>query len=266
VSISNQKQTVKIQSTQNSGSDVLDKSRSVINKRLKDYGLQHFDVSIDTNQKIIEITFSDKVDMNTIMPLLTSRGRIEFYETYNRPDVIKLLEKGDKLFSILNIPVGNGEVHISPDILGCCKPDNIPQVDSYLTSHYVSKPGEGIKFLWSKRPNKEGDYYLHLLKHDAALDRSQISGASENKTKEGIELTITFNESGILVLQTLSRNNLNKPIAIVIDDLVYFDPVMKDEITGGKCSITGNFTSSEIALLKSLINNNELPSEFESIK
>jgi hypothetical protein len=264
--ISNQKQIIKIESVEHVGSGLLDESCIIIKKRLKDYGLQNFDVSVNNNQKNIDITFNDNVDVNEILPLLISKGKIALYETYNRSDVINLLEKWDILFSILNIPSDNAELSISSAILGYCKSQNKTQVDSYLAKHDFSRPGQGINCLWSEKPNKNGDYYLYLLKHDPALDKTHILGSVESNTNNNTELMVVFNESGTLAWQELSKNNIGKPIALVIDNLVYFDPILKDEIKEGKCVISGNFTLKEIKQIKSLINNDELLVEFNLVK
>jgi SecD/SecF fusion protein len=66
--------------------------------------------------------------------------------------------------------------------------------------------------------------------------------------------------------QDLSRNNINKSIAMVIDNLVYFAPMLKEEIKSGKCSVSGDFTLEDVTLLKSLINNGELPLDLIIVK
>jgi SecD/SecF fusion protein len=262
-STSNQKKVIEIHSAvDNPDPALLDESCRIIRNRLSDYGLQNVDVSVDPNRSSINISVSDKTDTDAILPLLTSKGEIEFYETYDRADVVKLLEEGDKLYSLLNIVPGNA----TAAILGYCKPGLKSQVDSWLAQHYVSKPGEGIKFAWSKGPNRNGDYCLYLLKHNAALDKDEILEASAGKADDSYELMITFNENGTLKWQDLSRNNINKSIAMVIDNLVYFAPVLKDEIKSGKCSVSGNFTLEDVTLLKSLINNGELPLDLIIVK
>ena len=264
---SNRKQVVEIQCVdKNPDSKLLDESCLIIKKRLYDNGLQNFDISVNSDQKIIKVTFSEKIDVNKILPLLISNGKIEFYETYDRDDFIKLLGKGDQLFSMLNIASENFGVNNSPAILGYCKPGNRYQVESYMAQHYVSKPEEGIKFAWSKNINKRGDYYLYLLKRGAVLNNQQILEASIGKMGDNNDLMITFNEDGALIWQNLSKNNINKSIAIVIDHMVYSAPVVKDEIKGGKCSISGNFTLEELTQLKSLINDGELPLDFMLLK
>jgi len=264
---SNQKQVVEIQCVVNNpDSKLLDEACLIIKKRLNDNEVKNFDVSINSKRGIIEITFNEKIDLKDILPLLISKGEVEFYETYNRTEVIKLLNKGDKLFTLLNIASENSEIDNSSAILGFCKPELTSQVDSYNAQYYVSKPGEGINFVWGKDLNKNGECYLYLLKHNSVLSKQQIMEVSVNKVNESCELMITFNKDGALVLQNLSKNNINKSIALVIDKKVYFAPVLKNEIKDGKCSISGNFTFKELTQLKSLITNGTLPLDFKIVK
>jgi hypothetical protein len=262
-----QKLVIEIQSAnENPDPQLLRESCLIIKNRLNDYGLHDFDISVNANRNIIEITLSDNVEKNEILPLLISNGKIEFYETYNRADVIKLLEKEDELFSMLNVDPENSFVNNPEAVLGYCKPELKSQVDAYITQHYVSKPDESINFFWSKSPNSYGDYSLYLLKHNPVLIRDQILESSVSNMDDSNELMITFNENGAVAWQNLSKNNINKPIAMVIDNNVYFAPVLKNEIREGKCSVTGNFTLNEVTQLKSLINNGELPLDFKIVE
>jgi len=262
-SISNQKQVITIQSMDESHrTNLLNESCSIIKNRLKDYGLQGFEVSANEIQKSIAITFNDKVNVNEILPLIIAKGKIGFYETYDRSDVIKLIAKDDKLYSLLNIP---SEDHSSA-ILGYCNIQNKSQVDSYIAEHYVSKPDQGIKYLWSKSSNKDGNYILYLLKHQAAMEKSQILETvvvkQPNKSDRS-DLMINLNKTGTVLWQSLSKSNIGKQIAVVIDNVVYCAPKVMGEINNGKCMISGDFSPKEITCLKSLINNGELPLEFK---
>lgn len=266
-SISNQKQVITIQSVDESHhTNLLNESCSIIKNRLKDYGLQGFEVSANEIRKSIDITFNDKVNVNEILPLIIAKGKIEFYETYDRLDVIKLMAKDDKLYSLLNIPSENPAIDHSSAILGYCNIQNKSQVDSYIAEYYVSKPDQGIKYLWSKRSNKDGNYILYLLKHQAAMDKSQISETAvmkQNKATDNSDLMINFNNTGTLLWQNLSKSNIGKQIAVVIDNVVYCAPKVMGEINNGKCVISGDFSIKEVTCLKSLINNGELSLEFK---
>jgi SecD/SecF fusion protein len=129
----------------------------------------------------------------------------------------------------------------------------------------VSKPDQGIKYLWSERTNRDGNFVLYLLKPQAAMDKSQILETvvvKQPKNSDYTDLMINFDKNGAQVWQNLSKNNIGKPIAIVIDNVVYSAPKVMGEINNGKCIISGDFSLKDVMLLKSLIGNEELPLEF----
>ncbi len=53
------------------------------------------------------------------------------------------------------------------------------------------------------------------------------------------EISITMNSDGAQTWSRLTGANVGKPVAIVLDDLVYSRPVIIDKIPGGRTSITG---------------------------
>jgi SecD/SecF fusion protein len=168
----------------------------------------------------------------------------------------------------LKIHEASQEIDNTSAILGFCKEQNKSQVDSYIAGHYVSAPDQGIKFLWSESANIDGNYYLYLLKHKAAMDKSDIlrSDVKYDNTTGQQELMIGFNTGGRLLWQNLTKSNLGKSIAIVLDDKVYSAPKVMAEIRDGQCMIAGNFSSQEINRLKSLINNGELLLDFKPME
>jgi preprotein translocase subunit SecD len=264
---SKQQQVITIQNVDNnSNNNLLNESCAILKNRLKDYGLQSFDVTLNVVQNSIDITIGDKIDANEILPLLLQKGKIEFYETYDRSDVVKLIDKDNQLNTLLNIPSIAADINQPKAILGYCSLQNKTQVDAYITNHYVSKLDQGIKFLWSDRPNKEGLYVLYLLNQKAALDKTQILETSvvaqPNKTDRA-ELMINFDKNGAQIWQCLSRNNIGKEIAFVLDNVVFCAPTVRSEISHGKCMISGDFSIKEVTRLNSLIKNHVLPLAFE---
>lgn len=264
------KQVVQIQSMdKRANAALLQASGSIINNRLKAYGLQRFEVAANEAQQTIDITFTEKVDVSEILPLVLSKGKMEFYETCDRHDVLKLFGKDDKLYLLLNIPLENPEINTSAAILGYCSAQNKPQVDAYIAQHVVNKPVGDCKYLWSDHATKEGNYILYVVKPQAAMDKSQVQETaivSQPNKPDQFDLMLTFNQNGALVWQNLSKSNIGKSIAIVLDNVVYCAPVVKDEISNGKCVISGNFSAQEILRLKALVGNEDLPLAFEAKK
>ncbi len=261
---------VKIQTVEkNPAANLLSESCSIIKKRLIDYGLKNFEVSISSIRNTIDIAFADSADLNEILPLLISKGKFEMYETYAKSDALKLLQKDNKLIPLLNIPSDNNRNDSTSAVLGSCSLQNKSLVEEYISKQDLSSSNEGIKYLLSVYSDKDGNFSLYSVKRQAAMQKSQISESGvENgpDTSDHVALMITFNPSGTAEWASLTKNNIGKSMAMVIDNKVWSAPRVMSEIKNGACMITGNFTMMEIICLKSLINSAELPLDFKLIK
>jgi preprotein translocase subunit SecD len=77
---------------------------------------------------------------------------------------------------------------------------------------------------------------------------------------------VQFKKEAIPVWAEATRSNLNKPIAVLLDNRVIYAPVVRDVIPNGSCVITGTFTTEELQYFSILGNNGELPVEFRIVK
>jgi preprotein translocase subunit SecD len=68
------------------------------------------------------------------------------------------------------------------------------------------------------------------------------------------EINIEFNEEGRDLLAAITRENLNKRLAIVMNGQVYAAPMIRSEIADGKAQITGRFSEQEANQLVAQIN------------
>ena len=68
-----------------------------------------------------------------------------------------------------------------------------------------------------------------------------------------------MNAEGANTWARLTRDNIGKQIAIVLDGLVYSYPNVQNEISGGHSSITGNFDVEEATDLANVLNSGKLP-------
>ena len=68
------------------------------------------------------------------------------------------------------------------------------------------------------------------------------------------EINIEFSEIGKELFAAITRENLNKRLAIVLDGQMFSAPVIRSEITGGNAQIDGNFTVEEAQALAAQIN------------
>jgi SecD/SecF fusion protein len=68
-----------------------------------------------------------------------------------------------------------------------------------------------------------------------------------------------MNSSGAKTWAKMTEENIGKPIAIVLDNIVYSAPNVISKIDGGNSSISGNFTTEEAQDLANILKSGKLP-------
>jgi len=93
---------------------------------------------------------------------------------------------------------------------------------------------------------------------------SGLSGENLRKAKIGYgqmnqpEVLIEFDDAGAKVFARVTRENVGRQMAIILDGVVYSAPVIRDAITGGRASISGSFTHSEANELRAILRSGKL--------
>ncbi|QCR25218.1 protein translocase subunit SecDF [Pontibacter sp. SGAir0037] len=125
-----------------------------------------------------------------------------------------------------------------------------------------------MKFLWSVKPvqggNRQEFAELYAIKKGrdgkAPLSGDAINDARQDFDQNGRpEISMAMNPNGSKKWARLTGDNINRQIAIVLDNYVYSAPVVQGEITGGNSSISGNFTVEEAKDLANILKAGKMP-------
>jgi SecD/SecF fusion protein len=117
-------------------------------------------------------------------------------------------------------------------------------------------------------PENDGLIPVYLLKittrsGEAVLDGSTIIDAKVVMRKvDGVKLpalVVFLNAEGARTFSRLTRENVDRRLAIVIDGVVHSAPVVNAEIVGGQFAIDGNSTEEELNILASILKSGMLP-------
>ena len=128
-------------------------------------------------------------------------------------------------------------------------------------------PGD-LSLKWAVKGRGEGEqssiYELYAIKvpHDghAPLEGDVISTASDEFDQNGHPcVSMTMNADGARRWAALTKANIKRSVAIVLDDRVYSAPVVQNEITGGNSQITGNFTVQDTKDLSNVLRSGKMP-------
>ena len=126
-----------------------------------------------------------------------------------------------------------------------------------------------LKLLWSAKPeeglNKKNVYGLYALKITTSDGRAPLEGDVVTTAKDDFDehgrprVSMTMNSEGAREWAALTKANVGKAIAIVLDGVVYSAPNVKGEITGGQSVISGNFTIEDTKDLANTLKSGRMP-------
>lgn len=101
----------------------------------------------------------------------------------------------------------------------------------------------------------------HLLLKDVAIDGDDVAGVSPGFATPNHEpiASFRFNARGARRFARITADNVGRPLAIVVDDQVISESVIREPITGGSGQISGNFTLEEANTMAMLMRSGTLP-------
>ena len=145
----------------------------------------------------------------------------------------------------------------APDLSGQPSVGALPQSTKPLPFQLqlvLDQPGDNTELITNNANGAAGET-LHVQK-TPLLDYTAVSSATvtRNASSGAPEIGVEFSEEGRELFAAITKENLNKRLAIVLDGHVYSAPVIRSEITGGKAQITGSFTEQEATELAAKIN------------
>ncbi len=117
---------------------------------------------------------------------------------------------------------------------------------------------------------KEGDKVVYdkskvLMTGDMVGDASSGTNQSEGTGRTERGVSVKFEGKGVKKFAEITGDNVGKQLAIVYDEKLVSAPNLKEEISGGDCWISGNFTAESAEQLASTLRIGALPLELENI-
>lgn len=161
--------------------------------------------------------------------------------------------KNYPLFAVLSINQYEGQIVPGPTV-GTVQTKDTATVNKYLALRQVRDIlPRNLVFKWTVKAVDEKERFYQLIalkgnrKGQAALEGDVVTDAKSDfgQNSSFHEVSMTMNAEGAKKWALLTKDNINKCVAIVLDDYVYSYPRVNTEITGGRSQITGNFTPEE---------------------
>ena len=169
--------------------------------------------------------------------------------------------KNNPLFALLDPTYSGG------CIVGAAREADMPAINEYLARPEVKNlmPSD-LVLAWAVKGEDYfgGRFALYALRSidgKPAMDGASVATAQENYSQNGAsaEVNLTMTSNGTSQWAQLTGQNVGKPIAIVLDGLVYSAPNVNGKIEGGNSVITGNFTIQEAQDLANVLKSGKVP-------
>ncbi|MBR4842618.1 MAG: protein translocase subunit SecDF [Bacteroidaceae bacterium] len=176
---------------------------------------------------------------------------------------LEALHKSNPLLSRLTMPPYQGS-----SIIGMSRGSDTAQVNRMLAMPEIKTllPRD-LKLFWSVKSYDEGGQWfeLHAIKATSKDGKAALSGEAVADSKADFDqrgnpcVTMAMNTEGARRWANLTKANVNRPIAIVLDGYVYSAPNVENEITDGRSEIKGNFTVEDTQDLANVLKSGKMP-------
>ncbi len=183
-------------------------------------------------------------------------------------EAVENYKKAHPLFFILNPSVNQaGQAYRGP-VVGTVHYTDTARVMAALTSQQAKQilPRE-LRFRWTVKAIDEANSLYQLVALKAQRDgRPSLEGdvitdarADFSQVSAYANVSMSMNAEGAKAWQRITKENIGKSVAIVLDGFVYSFPTVQNEIAGGNSQITGNFTVEEAKDLANTLKSGKMP-------
>ncbi|UAY54327.1 protein translocase subunit SecDF [Arachidicoccus terrestris] len=174
------------------------------------------------------------------------------------------------LFLDIARPYQDEQGHVGyPSYIGMVSKSDTAKLNKLLNSEIVKSAfPSNLVFMYGKPDEKNeqmrGVLQLYAIKTldngQARLEGDHITDASQGNNQMGqVTVNMKMDESGSRIWADMTKKNVGKPIAIVLDNIVYSAPNVSNEITGGNSEITGSYTVAEAQDMANILESGKLP-------
>ena len=261
----------------------VDNSFNVLRNRIDRFGVTQPNIQQVGNSGKILIELPGVKDPERVRKLLQGTASLEFWPTYqgNEVDLYAVDARVSEILRNLgdSTAVANPLFQVlSPSgwnnaCLGFAQGVDTVKVNQYLAMASDVLPA-GFRGLWSVKPSElvkgANLYELVAIKATSRDGKAPLDGGVVTDARVNFNgaqrggngapsVSMTMNAEGASIWARLTKDNIGKQVAIVLDGLVYSYPTVNTEITGGSSEITGNFDVQEAEDLANVLKSGKLP-------
>lgn len=217
-------------------------------------------------------TAGDSADVDTLLAKIEQK-KPETQASQSKEE----FAKQHPLFALLQINQYNGQVAGGP-VVGVANVKDMAKIDEYLNLKQVKDVlPRNLSLKWGVKAidEKEQFYQLYAIKvtnrdGSPALGGDVVTDARDDFNQQpgrtASEVSMSMNAEGAKAWARLTKENIGKSVAIILDDMVYSAPRVNDEITGGRSSISGDFTPEEAKDLANVLKSGKMAASVQIVQ
>ena len=306
----------------------VDNSFNVVRNRIDKFGVVQPNIQkLEGRDGRIMVEMPGIKEPERVRKLLQGSANLEFWETYNRQEIIPALAQLNQKYAALDTEVDTAAVETTDSVVvetvkavvpkeglaaaiaakkdakdntSAGKDEELIKKQNPLFSVFQPVQGQSLsllgyalardtaavnkviysdvarqvipadcKLLWSAKPSdistKADVYELHAIKVTEPSGRAPLEGDVITTAKDEFDqmghpcVSMQMNSDGARRWAQLTKMNIGRAVAIVLDGSVYSAPRVNGEIAGGNSQITGNFTIEDTKDLANTLNSGKMP-------
>jgi len=271
--------------------DRVSSSTNVLRSRIDQFGVVAPNIQELEKDGQILLELPGVKEHDRVRDLLKSSANLEFYETMPLAEYQGAIQQLDNALRADSASNGRGLFEYfaglgaqgNPIALGMATRINRPIIDSLLVSPQAKRIlPSNLKLAWEVKPvtveipDSTGhvsrmDYYtlvgLRTAGGKAALSGDVVTAANSDfdQMQGGNYVSMTMKPDAAKQWARITAANINKQVAIVLDNQVYSAPNVKSVIEGGRSSITGNFSTDETKDLANVLKSGKMAAKVNII-
>ncbi len=277
----------------------MDGIEEIINQRVNQFGVSQPNIQKDEQNNRLYVELPGVQDEKSVADQLQSTANLQFFETYRSQDIGMAFNEAITLSSREEVKeidvaeiIGDSTV-VAEEVLSLDEPaeigvkgladyfmpvdetrigfvtiENRGKVDQILAREDIKRLfPEDLKFMWSsdvEKIDKKTGYFLYAIKvpanGKARVGGRDIESAAPDINQNGVRtVTLKMTSEGSEKWALMTSENINRSIAITMDNVVFSAPNVMNAIQGGNTEITGNFSFEDATKLAGLLNGGALP-------
>ncbi len=229
-----------------------------------DQRLANGETKVETNDSTANDSTKSQLAQNKPAAKLSLKGN-KLGANTGKDAQMAAAKKANPLLSMLQLIPGD-----ALSVVGYASVRDTAAINKIIYSQLAQQvlPSD-LRLCWSAKPadglQQKNIFELHALKVTTSDGRAPLEGDVITDAKDQFdqygrpEVSMTMNSDGARLWAAITKANLGKAVAIVLDGVVYTAPRINSEITGGSSSISGSFTIEDTKDLANTLKSGRMP-------